>query len=260
MTKRLITALILAVILIPTLVLGGYAWKIALAIIGSIAMYEVSDMYGIRIPSWPVFISIITIIALIFSDELLWQLPIYMEMYHIVATGIVLLLMCTVFFEGYDYVDAGVLSLSILYIGAGCFSAQQLRESNFSLFIMLLLVVVATDTGAYLVGRLIGKHKLAPTLSPNKTIEGSIGGTLIATGISAIYLSFTESAYSYESLIFISMLLSIAAQLGDLIESSMKRHFNVKDSGTILPGHGGILDRFDSVLFALIIASLFGIH
>lgn len=254
------TALILGAILIPTLFLGGYPWKIALAVIGGIAMYEISGMYGIKTPSWPSFISIMSIVALIFANELLFYLPPYMEIYHLVAIGIVLLLMCTVVFDGYDFVDAGVLSLSILYIGAACYSAQQLRDNNFSLLIMLLLVVVATDTGAYLTGRLFGKHKLAPALSPNKTIEGSVGGTVIATILSAIYLTFIESAYSYESLIFIAMLLSIAAQFGDLIESSMKRHFHVKDSGTILPGHGGVLDRFDSVLFALIIASIFGIR
>lgn len=223
-------------------------------------MYELSAMYGIKTPSWPSAISTLTLLSLIFAEDILLHLPVYMGIYHILAIGIVLLLMCTVFFEGYDFVDAGFLSLSIQYIGVACLSAGQLRDSNIGLLVLVVVVVVATDTGAYIIGRLFGHHQLAPTLSPNKTVEGAIGGTLVATMISAVYLLFIDSTYSYESLIFISMILSIAAQFGDLIESSLKRHFKIKDSGIILPGHGGILDRFDSILFALIIASIFGIQ
>ena len=102
-----------------------------------------------------------------------------------------------------------------------------------------------------MIGRKIGKHKLAPHISPNKTWEGSIGGTVVAVIVAAIYLYFFPQKYSYGVMVALTLLFSIGGQLGDLIESALKRHYGVKDSGKILPGHGGIFDRFDSIMFVL---------
>lgn len=116
-----------------------------------------------------------------------------------------------------------------------------------------LLIVWITDSGAYLIGRKIGKNKLAPHISPNKTWEGSIGGSLSAVVIVGAYLYFVQAAfpYSFSTMLLWTLVFSVGGQLGDLIESAFKRHYGVKDSGKILPGHGGILDRFDSLLFVL---------
>ena len=115
------------------------------------------------------------------------------------------------------------------------------------------MITWITDSGAYLIGRQIGRTKLAPHISPNKTWEGSIGGTVSAVIIVGIYLFFKQSAFPYGflTMLGITVFLSIGAQFGDLIESAFKRHYGVKDSGKILPGHGGILDRFDSILLVL---------
>ncbi len=118
------------------------------------------------------------------------------------------------------------------------------------LIFYLLLVVWSGDTGAYYFGKAFGKHKLAPIISPKKTIEGALGGTgasLLASCLAK--LSFLPHL-SYVDCVLLGILMAIVAQLGDLCESLLKRSANIKDSGTIIPGHGGILDRMDGVMFA----------
>ena len=112
-------------------------------------------------------------------------------------------------------------------------------------------MVWTTDSGAYFVGRKLGKHKLWPEISPKKTIEGSIGGVVIAVIFAVLMQLIYPFASSWTLLIVVTIIASIIGQMGDLVESAIKRHYGVKDSGTILPGHGGILDRFDSLLFAV---------
>ena len=123
------------------------------------------------------------------------------------------------------------------------------------------MIVWITDSGAYLIGRKLGKHKLAPHVSPNKTWEGSIGGSLVSVIVVGLYLAFSpvKFAYGLPIMLLLTVVLSVGGQIGDLIESAFKRHYGVKDSGRILPGHGGILDRFDSLLFVLPLMHLFGL-
>jgi phosphatidate cytidylyltransferase len=114
----------------------------------------------------------------------------------------------------------------------------------------LLLVVWAGDTGAYYTGSYLGRHKLSPVISPKKTIEGAIGGILASLLVSCIAKRAFLPLLEYKDCIALGILLAVTAQLGDLCESLLKRAVNIKDSGTILPGHGGILDRLDGVMFA----------
>lgn len=109
--------------------------------------------------------------------------------------------------------------------------------------------VVATDVGAYFVGRNVGGPKLAPRLSPNKTWSGLIGGILCAAVVGVVTAFIVDAAW--ESLAVCSAILALIAQGGDLIESALKRHFNVKDASRLIPGHGGFLDRFDGYLTAM---------
>jgi phosphatidate cytidylyltransferase len=115
--------------------------------------------------------------------------------------------------------------------------------------LLLLLGTFATDTGAYAVGRLIGKHKLAPRVSPAKTVEGAIGG--IAFAIGAVVALDYLLALPHDPVRFVAlgMAIAVAAEAGDLAESAVKRRLGVKDMGRLFPGHGGVLDRLDSVLF-----------
>lgn len=146
---------------------------------------------------------------------------------------------------GYIYV---VLTLSTIYF---------LREWQGGTYEIWLVFIAAwgCDTGAYFFGRAFGKRKLAPALSPAKTVAGSVGGTITAALLGALYglilynleVTYVNYALGYAAITFIC---SIFAQIGDLAASSIKRHTGKKDFGNIMPGHGGILDRFDSIIFA----------
>lgn len=118
----------------------------------------------------------------------------------------------------------------------------------------VLCLVAAGDVGAYYVGSYWGKHKLCPSVSPNKTIEGSLGGVCANIIISLIFAFFLIPSLKWPAAMLIATIVGMAGQLGDLLESEFKRAAGVKDSGTLLPGHGGMLDRIDALLFASPIA------
>ena len=142
-------------------------------------------------------------------------------------------------------------------------SGIRAMENGVYLLGMTILVPVITDISAYFVGKSCGKHKLAPTISPKKTIEGSIGGTVCAVMILvliALVLHVTNvKSVNYGTLIVYLILASGIAQFGDLALSSVKRIVGINDYGDLLPGHGGILDRFDSLLFVLPFTYLFSL-
>jgi phosphatidate cytidylyltransferase len=120
------------------------------------------------------------------------------------------------------------------------------------------IVIASNDTGAYFVGRFIGGAKLAPMISPAKTVSGAVGGWLIGTITGTIYwMIFTPSPW-WLGLVF-SAVIGVVGQVGDLLESAIKRLFRIKDSGDIIPGHGGFMDRLDSVTFGLILLVLIGL-
>lgn len=141
----------------------------------------------------------------------------------------------------------------ILYIGWMLSLLVEIRtEAGRNWVYLTLLATFASDTAAYFIGRAFGRHKLAPTTSPGKTWEGAIGGLF---GAVVICLLFTLSTpvhlpLEYGEAVALGLLISIAGQVGDLAESLLKRNTGVKESGSLLPGHGGLLDRLDSILFA----------
>ena len=131
-------------------------------------------------------------------------------------------------------------------------------DINKNLLVYLVLITVMTDTFAYLTGMLIGKHKLLEVISPKKTWEGLIGGTFFGVFIATIYyITVINSNISLLIVIPITLLLSIVGQLGDLFFSAIKRYFDKKDFSNLMPGHGGVLDRLDSLIFVLLAYSFF---
>ncbi len=136
-----------------------------------------------------------------------------------------------------------------LFIASNHLATAYSSEYNAHFTLTFFFVLWANDTGAYLSGRAFGKTKLFPQISPNKTWEGTIGGALVALTIGYICsLYFAE--FTTAQWLVISAIVVVFGSLGDLVESMLKRNYKVKDSGTILPGHGGILDRFDGLLIA----------
>ncbi|MBL0725537.1 MAG: CDP-archaeol synthase [Alphaproteobacteria bacterium] len=118
----------------------------------------------------------------------------------------------------------------------------------------LFLVVISLDTAAYAIGKSFGKKAILPNISPNKTLEGAIGGSIVALIISMITYTilsgYNNSFFKFSYFIIASILLIIGAQIGDILQSIVKRHFKVKDMGNVIPGHGGVMDRMDSFVVA----------
>jgi len=173
--------------------------------------------------------------------------------------------------------DAAVSLLGLLYIGIGLYSVWFLRslgDDGSVLVLCLLLIVWSGDISAYYVGTYLGRRKLVPRISPNKTWEGAIASFVVATSLGSAMLLHFDLIFNWllsHNLVLVSgevyqqrplegfptwfifcsaAIINVAAQLGDLAESAMKRGANVKDSGNLLPGHGGVLDRVDALLFA----------
>ncbi|QQE76163.1 phosphatidate cytidylyltransferase [Brevibacillus composti] len=172
-----------------------------------------------------------------------------------------LLLVYAVFRKNQFHIEHAALTLvGALYIGYGFAFMAALRNVPDTGFMMTVLVIIGiwtTDSGAYFVGKAIGKRKLWPAISPNKTIEGSVGGLLAAVAV-VLAVNAWIGNIPVEKALMIALVTGIAGQLGDLIESAIKRHFGVKDSGRIFPGHGGVLDRFDSMILVFPILHLLG--
>ena len=183
-----------------------------------------------------------------------------------VLFGSTLLILCRLVTSGgkFNVVDAAFSSLGISYIGMSFAHLLLLRYTDETIYLMTswgqlsagaaylwlaFLGTWASDTFAYFVGTYLGKHKLCPAISPAKTIEGTLGG-MVGSIIAIVLLGMLFKLPLHHSVIM-GILVGIVAPIGDLVESAIKRFAGVKDSGQILPGHGGILDRFDSILFAV---------
>lgn len=263
MKTRVITAVIALAIFVPTVFMGGWVLQVVAALLAAVALSEVALMRKRLLVSFEAVISMIGAVLMTLPSDV-WRsidnkVPVPLHAESLLYIFVLLMLFHTVISKNhFNFEDAGVFTLAILYVGMGFHFFVQAREVGTSTLFYALLIVWITDSGAYLIGRRIGKHKLAPRISPNKTWEGSIGGTVVAVLVMAIYTHFFPQYYSWGWMLVMTLLLSIAGQFGDLIESALKRYYKVKDSGTILPGHGGILDRFDSLLIVLPILYLLG--
>lgn len=153
--------------------------------------------------------------------------------------------------EGHRWNDALVILLGVLYIGFPLSTVVSTRALSDGQWLVLFLAVVtwASDTGAYYAGTLWGKHPLLPSISPKKTVEGVLGGLVLAVGVALLAQQWFATQLSLSDAFMLGILLTIVGLVGDLFESFIKRRTGVKDSGGILPGHGGMLDRLDSLLF-----------
>ena len=255
MKQRITTAVMMIVVALPILVYGGLPFVIFGGLLTLAATHEMITMRE-KTVSTPLEIKLLTKIATLVVVFHSFDFSTFSINDHaainleLVAILLVTLLLAVVIRKSFTSQDAAYYLFTIFYVGATFHSMLYVRMLGLDLFLFMILVVALTDSFAYFIGRKFGKRKLAPLISPKKTLEGSIGGTLVGTLTGVIFGILTNLMPSLFMLVFISFIVSIVGQVGDLVASSMKREYQIKDYGKLFPGHGGVLDRLDSQLFA----------
>lgn len=250
---RMLTGLILGTVAMLCIIYGGFALLCMLLAIVCFASKEYVQILNNKgfYPS----------LKIIFFSEVILAAIAYFQRFDMVAVALTICTMAAfmwVLFRGRQPYIANVATtiLGFVYIGWFPLHLIFLRDLSCARFhdglafvVILFISVLLTDVGCYYAGRHLGKHKLAPVISPNKTIEGSIGGAICAV-IGAMVIGLYIGMEWYLALIA-GLLCTVFAQIGDLSESLIKRDAGVKDSGHSLPGHGGFLDRCDSYIFTI---------
>lgn len=252
--QRLITAGIMLVVLSTVLYCGGWALRLAVLLIAGLALYEFFCLYWPgstykRRKAFGVALGALPILAQAGGAE--WAAAALATSFCLVGVAF------TFAYSRNPETKLGHYSPllhALLYIPLMLQLALYLTAAE---QVFVLLAAIASDTGGYYAGRRFGSHKLWPAISPKKTWEGLIGGLVLALVACTAFIAFAgASGWSMPALplpvwVLLAFLLNQAALFGDFFESAVKRSLEIKDSGTILPGHGGILDRIDSLLFAL---------
>lgn len=278
MKQRIITALIMALLLIPLVVLGGY-FTLALALFLSyFAGYELINMFSKKHPSmkkyrfvFPCY-NILIVTANFFVVNKMFDFDYKFLLFLILGIFVSIFLVCLKD-SSLKMSYSGLFITTLIYSGVciACLSSiryvtsikDTLYDAKYlGLFLLIYLCVstMMTDIGAYFVGIKLGKHKLCPLISPKKTVEGSIGGSVIGSFFGTITYILIENHYGFSlfginhqfvnilCIFLFTVLITIVGQVGDLVASKFKRESGIKDYSNLFPGHGGVLDRFDSLI------------
>lgn len=261
MLTRAITGFFFIAVLIGAHLLGPTVFVSFFAVIGSWCLYE---FYGIvrKDDVRPmVFLGLLAMVILgaLIGLHCLGIIP-FIKVWLFVPFFSILFIWALFQKRNLPFNDIGYTILGIVYAGIPFlfFVALGFVKGSFNYYIPLgfLLILWSNDTGAYLAGRSFGKHKLFERISPNKTWEGFIGGVVLAVAIAFNLEQYFGSLSQWEWA-SMALIVGVFGTLGDLVESMLKRSLGVKDSGNILPGHGGLLDRFDGLLMAAPLVFLF---
>lgn len=244
MITRIITALGILAFIVPALSFGGW---LLFALISCIIIGGGLEFLHLSLnhKRWPLFIKPFTISCVfitVFCPHEGLVLP-------LMGVCMLLFLSIQIFSEAFDAKDAFlcIAYISFFYIIATSF--LQIYKADAIYIWLILIATYSCDTAAYLIGTCIGRHKLNPRISPNKTIEGSVGGLLVAAVCTFLFSYYIIDQMQLWEVAASAVLLPISGQLGDLAFSAIKRAYAIKDFSSLLPGHGGILDRLDSLIF-----------
>ena len=260
MKQRIITAVVAAAVFLPIVIYGNFPFITLMYLMATVGLYELLKMNKISFSSFPSILAFVMLwILLVPAANIDWLHHIHMTKEHLIGIGILFLLIYTVTSKNrFTFDSVGFVLISVLYVGMGFYYLTETRlEVGLVYVFFVLFTLWATDSGAYFVGKSFGKNKLWPEISPNKTVEGAIGGVICALLVALLFSLFTEIGESITKLLVMGTVIAVFGQMGDLVQSAFKRHYGVKDSGNILPGHGGILDRSDSWIFVFPILHLF---
>lgn len=260
MKQRIISAAVALAIIVPLIILGDIFLIFGVSIIALLGYKELLE--ADKEKKYPDFVKIIggvLLIIIIFSNYNSTDLNLNLNYKVIAASALVLLLPVIVYNnKGYNTDDAFYLMGGTLCLGLFFNLLVSIRAFNWKYLVFLVLITTMTDMFAQIFGMLIGKNKFAKDISPKKSWEGAIMGSLMGTLVAGtFYFTIVNSSAPYVSTTLIILLLTFIGQLGDLVFSAIKRHKGIKDFSNIMPGHGGILDRLDSLIFVTLAFILF---
>lgn len=257
MKTRIISAIILLIVLIPIIYYGGLVFDIAVYLVSLLALKEFLDAKEEK-KMLPNFIKIMcyVIFTLVLFGTMSVNNTNFSLDFRIISGLFLVFLIPTILYHDkklYSINDAFYLIAGILFLGISFSSFIILRKLGLEILVYLILITTLTDTYAYFGGYYIGKHKLIEEISPKKTWEGTIVGTCFSVfAASMFYHNVVDPNLSIMIVISMTLFLSIIGQFGDLVFSAIKRYFNKKDFSNLIPGHGGVLDRIDSIIFVVI--------
>ena len=262
MKTRLISAIVLLLIVIPIYLYGGLLYTGAIILVSMLALKEFMDIKETK-KKLPIFIKLLAYIfsvLILLSTELSVDNKLIIDFRIITGLCLIMLLPLVLYHkrELYSINDACYMFTGVLFLGIALSFFNTYYAMNPNLIIYLLLITVATDSYALFTGMLVGKTKLLEEVSPKKTWEGFIGGSIAGTFISVMfYKTVINPEVVMSNLIVITLFLTVVGQLGDLFFSAIKRYFDKKDFSNLMPGHGGVLDRLDSIIFVMLAFSMF---
>lgn len=256
MKKRVLSAMLALIIIIPFIISGGFFYKAAICIISILSTREYLHTISTKkeVPTFISFISYIIISLLVLFNANSSDLSLNLDFRIISGLFLVYLLPAILYHDRqkYSIVDAFAMIGVIFFLGASFSILIAVRNISLELLIYLLLIPTITDTFAYIVGSLIGRHKMLEQISPSKTLEGMIAGSMMGTIVATSYYFSIINSQNLLLVFFITLFLTILGQYGDLTFSAIKRYYKIKDFSNIMPGHGGLLDRLDSIIFVVL--------
>lgn len=258
MKQRIITAAVALAIFIPCLIYSDkIVFDILIAFICALAVFEIIRCARLAVHPLILIPSLILAVFVPFTArriDLKMGYPVFLLI--VIIVYMLYIFTVSMFSKGRIVItDAALAAMMTLYAITGFCGILFIRGfsvAGANIYWVIFISSWIPDTGAYFVGVKFGKHKLIPDVSPKKTVEGAVGGIITCMIVFIIFTVIVNAIgkihLNYLLMILASVLLAVASMIGDLIASLVKRHYNVKDYGTILPGHGGVMDRFDSVL------------
>jgi phosphatidate cytidylyltransferase len=253
-TRILTAAVLLPAVLAAVVFAPNWFFTLFIGVVGVFGLYEIAAMTGtLKLVAFPLYALVggVPLFGLLYGGDAGWAVP-------MIVIVVMLVLIVRIAIAGSDGAPSvpALAFTGAAYVGVlfPYFAMLRNKPGGVNWVIAVILLAVASDTGAYFVGRSMGRRKLAEKVSPNKTVEGATGGMIatIAAGLILSRVFALMPARHAGAVIFFSAMISLLAQLGDLACSAFKRAAGVKDSGWIFPGHGGLLDRTCSLVFAIV--------